>query len=70
MAARLGTDHWIPIVAMARSALEIAGRDEAARVFRAADRPGFHQGHLRKQCREMTGVDLREDRDGHLRVVE
>ncbi len=45
----------------------------AVEVFRAADRPGFHQRHLRQRCLALTGVDI--DDEGHdprptLRVVE
>lgn len=57
-AARLGTEHWIPVDALARSALD-AGRPElAVAVFRAADRPGLHRDHLRRRCHELTGIDV------------
>jgi len=72
-AARLGSDHWMPIEAMAESALRPGRQELAVEVFRAADRPGFHQRHLRQRCLALTGVDI--DDEGHdprptLRVVE
>lgn len=72
-AARLGSDHWMPIEAMAESALHSGRQELAVEVFRAADRPGFHQRHLRQRCLALTGVDI--DDEGHdprptLRVVE
>jgi len=46
IAARLGSDHWRPIVAMAEAALA-RGRDDFAReVFAAADQPGMQQDYL------------------------
>lgn len=48
----------MPIDAMARTAIDSGRRDIALDVFRAADQPGFHQGHLRRLCRELTGVAL------------
>ena len=72
-AARLGSDHWMPIEAMAESALPSGHRELAVEVFRAADRHGHHQPHLRQRCLALTGVDI--DDEGHdprpkLRVVE
>ena len=72
-AARLGSDHWMPIEAMAESALRSGRQELAVEVFRAADHPGFHQRHLRPRCLALTGVDI--DDEGHdprptLRVVE
>lgn len=57
-AARLGSEHWMPIEAMAESALHSGRRELAVDVFRAADRPGFHQQHLRRRCLALTGIDL------------
>lgn len=57
VAAPLGSDHWMPIVAMAESALRSEQRDLAVEVFRAADRPGFQQKFLRERCVALTGVD-------------
>ena len=72
-AARLGSDQWMPIEAMAESALRSGRQELAVEVFRAADRPGFHQRHLHQRCLALTGVDI--DDEGHdprptLRVVE
>jgi hypothetical protein len=64
-ARRLGSDHWMPIVALAQAALARRRTDIAVEVFRAADKPGFHRDHLRRRCRELTGVDLAaNDRTG------
>ncbi|MGQ0433135.1 MAG: hypothetical protein ACT452_12095 [Microthrixaceae bacterium] len=68
-ARRLGSDHWMPIVALAESAVA-AGRTElAVDVFTAADQPGMHRDHLRDRCLELTGVRL-DDRQTDLRVVK
>ena len=64
-AARLGSDHWQPIVAMAEAALEADGKDAASEVFAAANRPGAHRGYLAEQRRRLTGRSLR-----HLGAVE
>ena len=61
-ATRLGSEHWMPIEALAESALRSARPDLAVEVFRAADRPGFHQEHLRQRCRTLTGVDLSDEK--------
>lgn len=58
IAALLGSEHWMPIDAMARTAIDAGRRDIALEVFRAADQPGFHQGHLRRLGRELTGVAM------------
>lgn len=71
-AARLGTDHWMPIEAMAESALRSGRREVALEVFPAADRSGFHQEHLRRRCLTLTGVDIGDERhvpQPKLRVV-
>jgi hypothetical protein len=57
-ASRLGTDHWREIEALAGSALRAGRRELAVEVFRAADRPGWHQRRLRERCLELTGIDL------------
>jgi hypothetical protein len=57
-ASRLGTDHWREIEALAESALRSGRRELAVEVFRAADRPGWHQKLLRERCLELTGIDL------------
>lgn len=67
-ARHLGSDHWLPIVALADSA--VAGRHHqlAVDIFRAADQPGMHRDHLRDRCRQLTGVALAEPSNA-LRVV-
>jgi hypothetical protein len=71
VAARLGTDHWMPIEALADSALRSGRKDLAVEIFRAADRPGSHQQRLRDRCRAMTGVHLEDEPETKptLRVV-
>jgi len=71
-ATRLGSEHWMPIEAMAESALRSGRRELAIDVFRAADRPGFHQQHLHQRCLALTGVaidDEQHDSRPTLRVV-
>lgn len=60
-ATRLGSEHWMPIEAMAESALRSGRRELAVDVFRAANRPGFHQEHLRRRCLALTGVDISDE---------
>lgn len=67
-ARRLGSDHWTPIVALAESAAATGRRELAVEVFRAADQPGMHRGHLRERCLKLTGVRL-DDPPPALRVV-
>ena len=56
VAERLGSDHWMPIVALAEAAIK-RGRDDIARdVFAAADQPGLQRDYLRQQCIELTGA--------------
>jgi hypothetical protein len=54
-AERLGSDQWMPIVALAEAALAAGRRDLARRVFAAANRPGHHQDYLAARCLELTG---------------
>jgi hypothetical protein len=55
VAEQLGSDHWMPIVALAQAAIN-RGRDDLAReVFAAADQPGLQRDYLRQQCIELTG---------------
>ena len=68
VAHRLGSDHWMPIVALAESALASGRRELAIDIFRAADRPGMQQNHLRKRCVELTGAQL-DDTGPRLRIV-
>ncbi|MDQ3767897.1 MAG: hypothetical protein M3370_00230, partial [Actinomycetota bacterium] len=56
IAARLGSDHWRPIVAMAQAAVARDRDDVARAIFAAADQPGMQQDYLRKRCRELTGA--------------
>lgn len=56
VAELLGSDHWMPIVALAQAAIT-RGRDDIARdVFAAADQPGLQRDYLRHQCIELTGA--------------
>jgi hypothetical protein len=54
-AERLGSDQWMPIVALAQTALAGGRRDLALEVFAAANRPGLHQDYLAARCLELTG---------------
>jgi hypothetical protein len=45
----LGSEHWMPVVALAESALRARRPDVAAAVFDAADQPGAHRDHLRRR---------------------
>jgi hypothetical protein len=66
-AERLGSDQWMPIVALAETALAAGRRDLARRVFAAANRPGHHQDYLAARCLELTGEPPPRHR---LRAVE
>jgi hypothetical protein len=56
VAERLGSDHWMPIVALAEAAIK-RGRDDIARdVFAAADQPGLQRDYLRQRSIELTGA--------------
>lgn len=57
-ARQLGTDHWQEVEALAESALRSGRPALAVDVFGAADRPGWHQEHLRRRCRALTGISL------------
>lgn len=64
VADRLGSEHWMPIVGLAEQAMT-SGRPEVARaVFDAADQPGWHRDHLRRQR-----TQLLNDATPDLRVV-
>lgn len=56
IAERIGSDHWIPIVALAEAALKRGRSDIARDVFAAADRPGRQRDYLRQRCIELTGA--------------
>jgi hypothetical protein len=47
VARELGSEHWMPVVTLAESALRARRHDVAATVFDAADQPGAHRDHLR-----------------------
>lgn len=49
VARDLGSEHWMPVVALAESALRARRPDVAAAVFDAADPPGAHRDHLRQR---------------------
>jgi hypothetical protein len=68
VAHRLGSDHWMPIVALGESAAAAGRKELAVEVFRAADQPGMHRDHLRDRCLKLTGVRL-DDPPPALRVV-
>jgi hypothetical protein len=56
VAAMLGSDHWMPVVALAEGALARGRGDVARAVFAAADQPGMQREYLRKRCVELTGA--------------
>jgi hypothetical protein len=55
-AAKLGSDRWMPIVALAQAAITRGRRDIARDVFAAADQPGLQRDYLRECCTELTGT--------------
>jgi hypothetical protein len=67
-ARRVGSDHWMPIVALAESALAGQHHQLAVDIFSAADQAGMHRDHLRDRCRQLTGVAL-DSATNALRVV-
>ena len=67
-AHRLGSEHWMPIVALAESDSTAGRKELAIEVFRAADQPGMHRDHHRDRCLKLTGVRL-DDPPPSLRVV-
>jgi len=69
VAERLGADWWIPVVALAETAMK-SGRTQLARdVFGAAIAPGgLHTEHLARRCRELTGAE--PPRRRRLRAVQ
>ncbi len=68
-ARHLGSDHWMPIVALAESATAAGRKELAVEVFRAADQTGLHRDHLRERCLKLTGVRL-DDPAPPLQVVK
>jgi hypothetical protein len=67
-ARRLGSKAWMPIVALAGSALSAHDQPLAVAVFQAADQPGAHRDYLRQRCLELTGARL-DDSGPDLRLV-
>jgi hypothetical protein len=55
-AAKLGSDRWMPIVALARAAITRGRHDIARDVFAAADQPGLQRDYLHERCTELTGT--------------
>lgn len=55
-AAKLGSDRWMPIVALARAAITRGRHDIARDVFAAADQPGLQRNYLHERCTELTGT--------------
>jgi hypothetical protein len=55
-AAKLGSDRWMPIVALAQAAITRGRHDIAREVFAAADQPGLQRDYLHKRCTELTGT--------------
>lgn len=66
-AERLGSDQWMPVVALAQAALAAERRDLALEVFAAADCPGLQQACLASRCLELTGEPPPRR---HLRAVQ
>jgi hypothetical protein len=59
VARDLGSEHWLPIVALAESALRVRRPDIAAAVFDAADQPGAHRDHLQRRRAALLGDPTR-----------
>jgi hypothetical protein len=55
-AAKLGSDRWMPIVALAQAAITRSRHDIAREVFAAADQPGLQRDYLHERCTELTGT--------------
>jgi hypothetical protein len=55
-AAKLGSDRWMPIVALAQAAIARDRHDIARQVFTAADRPRLQRDYLQERCIELTGT--------------
>ena len=56
VAAQLGSDYWMPIVALAEAAIKRGRGDIARAVFAAADQPGLQRDYLRQRSIELTGT--------------
>ncbi|MGB0093408.1 MAG: hypothetical protein WBP81_12885 [Solirubrobacteraceae bacterium] len=48
--AKLSSDRWMPIVALAQAAITRGRHDIAREVFVAADRPGLQADYLHERC--------------------
>lgn len=55
-AAKLGSDRWMPIVALAQAAITRSRPDIARNVFAAADQPSLQRHYLHERCTELTGT--------------
>lgn len=68
-AERLGCDWWMPVTAMAETAIAAGKTELAVEVFAVAtSRPGMHKDFLAHKCFALTGRSLPPRR--HLRSVE
>ena len=56
VAGQLGSDYWMPIVALAEAAIKRGRHDVARSVFATADQPGQQRDYLRQRCIELTGA--------------
>jgi hypothetical protein len=54
-AEQLGSEYWMPMVALAEAAIK-RGRHDIARVFAAADQPGQQRDYLHQRCIELAGA--------------
>lgn len=54
-AAELGSRAWMPILAMAKTALAAGHRQLALEIFTAADQPGMQREYLRAECVKLLG---------------
>jgi hypothetical protein len=64
-AATLGSDRWMPIVALAQAAITRGRPGIAREVFAAADQPGLQRDYLRQRCIELTGPPHATDPADH-----
>jgi hypothetical protein len=68
IAERLGCDWWMPVTAMAETAIAAGDTELAVRVFAAAtSREGMQRDYLLQKCFALTGRSL--EPGPHLRVV-
>jgi hypothetical protein len=59
-AAELGSRAWMPILAMAKAAVEAGRRPLAMAIFSAADQQGMQREYLRSECTMILGEPPRE----------